>query len=102
VLMIFFWEYRFVTLVNRNNPVQNCTDGKLTNQRFSKRHQYLPAEKMKEIGRCRGITDDPIYLEELSVHNFLNALANWSSGLCSGNMSAIVIAQLKKPFQSRG
>lgn len=55
---------------------------------------------MKQIGGCRRIADDPIYLEKLSRHDLLNGLTGRSTGFRSGNVSTLVVAQLKKSLQS--
>lgn len=87
---IFLWQKRSVYYTNEE----------LTNQRFSKRHQYLPTQKVKEIGGCRGIADDPIYLKKLSSHDLLDSFTGGGTGFCSGHMSTFVVAQLKESLQS--
>lgn len=72
----------------------------LTNQRFAKWHQYLPTQNMKQIGRCREIADDPVYLEKLPGHDLLDGFADRSIGFRSGHVRTIIVAQLKKPLQS--
>jgi len=57
---------------------------------------------MKQISGCRGIADDPIYLEKLSRHDLLDGLTGGGAGLRSGHMSTLVVTQLKKSLQSRG
>lgn len=69
-----------------------CIDKSSTNQRFAERHQYLPAQKMKQTSRCRRIADDPIYLEKLSRHDLLDSLTDRGTGLRSGHVSTLVVA----------
>lgn len=89
------------TDVSKSIELKRWTETR-ANQWFSEGHQYLTAQNVEQSGGCRGIADDPVYIEKLSSHDLIDGLAGRSAGFGSGHVSTIVVAKLKKSLQSSG